>query len=399
MKANLDNLTRTLWEMEHRTKVLHSLGNSRSDSAMLNQFFQGALTGDDGKPLTRDAMDKIRTEMCAEIRAAWADPEKMRELCGLRIQTESNYMRASSAYAENFFSVITLGDGDRPAFQNETRQEIDIGYVSQDGKTRLNKAVAPQDEYLIPLRPLSSDVVGYFTRDIYNGNITTAATRTVDIGFDLRRQYDKNAFTLLTAARGSGGALGTFDFGASGTKRNLRDAALHSGIVAANLPTTNDIVVAGNTAASGKFRLAVLRAIVQYAVAWGAGTFSDGDLFPTGMVFIPSIETAALTNEITPNGSTNNPIANELMQKYLNFSYMGINWVLVPDATIPAGKCYPVFNKPVGYIYRKPSMDKELVKTYEEKDWEERSAKIITGIYIPSNRRMNFARFDYLTAS
>jgi len=296
-----------------------------------------------------------------------------------------------------FYEVITLQPGERAAIQNETVQEIDVGYLSQDGKGRVQKALAQQDEFLVPLRVMSSDWFRYMTEDIYNGDVTKAANRTVDIAFDVRNKYDKNAYNLFTASRANGGCLGDFD--TTNSKRTSRDFVVNSAIDTSNLPTKNNITLAGNTAAGSKFRvLDAIEATVGYCDSWG-DSFADGKLAPTGIIKVPSSELNGITTQIKPTGSTNNPIANAVMQKYTAFEYLNTFWVLMPDATLPQGKCYPVLNKKVGIILLKPSMDKELTRRDEEETYEERKRRMVVGYTIPSNRRLRAISIDYKTGS
>lgn len=395
------DLGRMLSDMHLRARGLHSLGNNQQDSKSLDEFFDGLINPkkDDGTSMPVEDRIKAEKQLCELIREAHKngpESEAHRQLCGIRVDTENNFIRATSQFAELFYEVVTLKDDERPALQNETRQEIDVGYISQDGKAKLTKAVAPQDEILLPLRPLSSDWFGYYTTDIYNGNIVKAALRTVDIAFDVMNKYDEKAFLLMTSTRANGGCFGSFD--TTNSKRTSRDFVTNSRIVTANLPTTNDIVLTGNTAAGGVFRLAVIRAIMNYCNSWG-NAFMDGPLMPTGMILVPSADATSLSSEIVPTGSTNNDVANQILQKYTGFTYMNVNWLLIPDVTLQPGKCYPVLNKPVGRIYTKPSQDSEVVKLDDENNYERRMMKKITGYSIPSNKRLRALRIDYNTGS
>ena len=191
----------------------------------------------------------------AVIQAAWNDPAKMRQLCELRVEQVNNYIWASSNIAALFFRVQTLSKPDRPVVQNETKNQIKIGYIAQDGGPKSVKLENPQEETLIPLKYLWSDSYGYFLTDIYNGDISASALKTINISFDLQRKIDSLAFTLLTASLGSGGAFGTFT--TTGTKVK-RVYVPHGDIDTSNLPTTNDVVLSVNTS-STNLRMVVLR--------------------------------------------------------------------------------------------------------------------------------------------
>ena len=328
----------------------------------------------------------------AVIQAAWNDPAKMRQLCELRVEQVNNYIWASSNIAALFFRVQTLSKPDRPVVQNETKNQIKIGYIAQDGGPKSVKLENPQEETLIPLKYLWSDSYGYFLTDIYNGDISASALKTINISFDLQRKIDSLAFTLLTASLGSGGAFGTFT--TTGTKVK-RVYVPHGDIDTSNLPTTNDVVLSDNTS-STNLRMDVLRKAIRYCDQW-ANAFADGALRPTGKVLVPSSDADGILNEITPTGSTNNPIADAAMNSYTSFSYAGVNWMLVPDNTLAPKTCYVQLNKPVGTIFAKPDLDEEYVETDRKKNWEERSQRKVVGFYITEPDRVRALRIKYRT--
>lgn len=363
-----------LGRMADRAQGLFKLDPARfgnfSDS---QEFWSQALNSD-----VSDA-DKAQA-----IIDAWGDKDKQQALNELRVETVNNYIRATSNFASLFFQEVSLGESDRPVIQNETSREIDISYLAQDGRERTVKAVAPQTETMVDLRFLNSDSYGYRVQDIYSGNVTQAALRTVDIAFDLQNKIDAEAKTLLD------GALGSFTL--TGNKQD-RVYVANSRISTGNLPTTNDVTASG-TSSSTKFRLEVIRTIMKYCDQWG-NAFADGPLRPTGVILVPSIDATDLASEITPDGSTSNAVADGVLSNYSSFTYMGVNWTLVPDVTLTSGKCYPVLNKPVGNLYSKPSMNQEFVETDNRKNWEERSQRVVFGSAIPSPRKVNALRVTY----
>ncbi len=355
-------------------------------------------------------------EQCQRLMASWDDPKLRRELCEVRVQTVNNFIRAEGNFLTNFFTEVPLGPSDRPAIQNETKNEIDVGYISQDGRARSMKAINPQTEALVDLRTVGSERVGYFLQDIYNGNIAPAAQRTFDISWDLTFKIDRLAKTLLSAALGSGGVYGTFTI--TGNRQN-RVYVPHSGIDTSNLPTTNDIILSNDyvngssgqkwfeywdaakynsatesSTTSGKFRLDVLRAVNKYCNAWG--NLLGGPLRPTGVIIVPSGDSTGLVNEVSPTGQAFNTVAEGLLHNYQTIpNYLGVNWTLVPDATLPSGTCYPILNRPVGNYYTKSSMDMEEVDTQRTKNWEERAMTKVVGFAIPSPNRPFACRVKY----
>jgi len=325
-------------------------------------------------------------------RAHDGDQEAKVALNALRSEQINNFIYPSLNFGSLFFRIVELGDADRPVIQNETKQQINVGYMGEDGEPVLIKAVNPQAETLIPLKTLATEKFGYRLRDIYNGNIAASAQRNVDIAFDMANQVDALAFALLTAALGSGGAFGAFTL--TGNKVS-RVYVPNTRIDTSNLPSTNDIQ-APNSNGSSKFRLEALRSLIGYCDQW-ANSFSDGPLRPTGRIVVPSQDAVQLADEIVPTGSTNNSTADQLMNNYTSFDYLGVRWTIIPDNTLPAKKFYAQLTKPVGTIYTKPSHDDVFEDVFKSKNWAERGMTKVIGFTIPAPHRVNVARVAYRT--
>ncbi|MGA3266088.1 MAG: hypothetical protein ABSE16_04620 [Verrucomicrobiota bacterium] len=92
-----------------------------------------------------------------------------------------------------------------------------------------------------------------------------------------------------------------------------------------------------------------------------------------------------------------------LEKGWISVNYKGIRWVFIPDSTLdPAvNKCYPEINIKGGRIFRKPSQDREFIRTGEQDaqlfsaNEEEHAMKTVYSAYINSARAIYVARFDY----
>jgi len=335
------------------------------------------------------------------------DREAIRSLNALRLETVDNFVKAGSNWMR-FFDVISLRNDEEPGIKNTTMNEIRVGYVAQHGAPRMIK-VPPHDAHTrIPLRDVSTEKVGYFTRDIYRGDIAALAQATFDLGFDLQFKLDRLAFDLYTAPLGSGGAFGAF---VTTGARVSRDYNAHSGIITSHLPTTNDITVYTDaigptgiyndpaSAIVGRFGVRVLQEIIRYADSWG-------NLFPsrinaTGEVVVPSSDLFTILMDHTQIQSTQgNPNATDFSRQvqengYLQLQYAGRTWRFIPDVTIPTGTAYPVFSNKAGTVFLKPGLDEEVTETDRQKHYEERFITKVFGAYIVKQKRMNVARFTY----
>ena len=363
--------------------------------ASVKQFFDELLAG-----VTDPVQQEARRVFMVK---AMTEPAARQQLCGIRVETLNNYILATNNIASMFFEVVNLADDERPVVQNTTDQEISVSYVGTDGGLKMVKVVKEDDEQLINLRLLTTDKVRYRRVDIYRGSVIDAALKTLRMAYDMKNQIDGKCYQLLTDP--TLGAFGTFryykDGGASLPKRSNYVFLPNSRINVANLPKTNDLTLADN-GVNTSFRYECLRSIVRYFAMW-QGAFPEGDLIPTGRILIPGADVADIATEIVPSGNTNNPVANELLEHgWTRINYLGRNWVLESDNTLPPGSCLVEANRKPGRVYFKPSQDRDQVRGEEDyalsqDNEEERWAQKVFGVYINSATRMNVLRINYRT--
>lgn len=336
--------------------------------------------------------EKARLYMEAE-----SDSNKRLSLNAIRLEQGRNYIFATNNFASRFFSIDELGASDQPYFQESIHNEISFGYLGQGANPRRLLIEPGDNEVKIPLQWIWSDKYRYNLYDIYNGKVSEAALKTLDMAYDWSNKLDKLAYDLLTASLNNGGVFGAFTL--TGTKAS-RVYVANSRIDTGNLPTTNDLSTP-SAGASTKFNLATIRQAVKYCDQF-AGAFKDGDLRPEGTIIVPAIHASDLWEEILPTSDNKNTtaIGEALQQAYHNPVYGQIAWRIVPDNTLPAtGNRYAYFvlNKPVGRIYFKPSLELEDVQTFKTKNYEERAQGRPIGMYIPTSHRVRVCRVKFAT--
>lgn len=365
----------SLTYMQRRASLLCGLTAAPGNLANITESFKDGVKEDaDSTKKMAKLIESARNNVA----------EAITELNELRMQTIDLYIRATSNFATLFFRMVSLQATDEPGWTNSYRNPVNIRYIGEDGGVRLIKAVKAQSHTYITMKELATDGVSYPLRDIQRGiDVAGAAQATVDTAWDMANKMDVDAKTLLDTL------FAAFN---SGSGKLNQTWLAHPRIVAANLPTTNDLSLADNTG-STKFRLAVIRAIIKYCAQWGQALGQP--LSPTGVILVPSIDITDLATEITPTGSTNNAVADGILKDYRQFDYMGIRWTLVPDVTLASGVCYPVLNMPVGEIYTKPSMDEEWVETNKRKNLETRGATKVIAYSAPEAWRMRTCRVTY----
>jgi hypothetical protein len=385
MKPNLRN---TLAGLRGKVLALHGLQSHPDNLRGLDKIFEEAL-----KP--QPDPDRARLARLIE-RARNKEVDAVTELNALRSTTIDLYVRAMSKFTA-FFRTVTLQPNEQACYIHTFRNPVNVRYIGQDGGAKTVKAVKAQRQLFIDMRELSTDEVGYQIRDINLGtDVAAAAQATVDISWDMANQVDLNAYTLMTSGQSTMAQSIYGEFNLTGANLS-RTWIPNARILPANLPTTNDLELSDNGAGanqSNRFRLAVVRAILQYCEMWGDiwGT----PIRPTGLILVPSSDVTGLSAEITPTSLIfPNEVAEGVLENYTQFDYMNVRWTLQPDVTLPPGQCYPVLNRPVGEMFLKPSMDEEYVETNRRKNWETRVQMKVINFAIPEPWRVNALRVTY----
>ena len=359
-----------------KTNVTALNGRTAHPTAMagLDRVFEAAMQNGEGNVrCPNTGRETTMANLITEARNGVA--ESITALNALRMETIDLSLRATSQFASLFFEPIRLGDDEQvcimTTYQNRTR----VKYLAEDGGAETLKAVRAGKKIYRDLRELSTRSITYPVRDVNGGPaVVDAARATFDLAFDMANKVDTEAFNILHGGTINGLSYGTSIYGAFTTTGASLDRTylINARAQTANLPTTNLIINSAldDSAATNKFRLAVIRAIIKYCDSWGGVL---GSLRPTGVILIPSSETTQLAEGITPTGQYSSQITEQIQVTYTMFDYMGVHWVLVGDVTLPPGACYPVLSQPVGKMYVKPQFDEEFVETNREKNFERRS--------------------------
>lgn len=367
--------------LSNRTKILCGTG-VRADGSDIMTSVPAALQA--VLERAKDPEQARKNELAAAelIKQSWTNDEKKQLLCGLRMESTQNYVYASVKIIGMFFDIVELKNDERPVFQNNTMQEVQLYYMGQDGKPRQSEVIPSQEETLVPLKLETTGEVGYRINDIYNGDVRQAALSTLNLAFDKRAHMDSRAFDLMAKMHGN--------FVLSG-KKAVRTYVPHSRIHADVLPTTNNITVTGATTATN-FTTKVMDAAMRYCDRW-VDAFPDGNLRPTGRILVSALDTQGLLEQVIYTGGNNNRL--ETPQDNFTTIDHGIRWTLVPDNTIAPGDCYVELNKKPGRIYLKPGMDQEYVTVTPQKNWESRYQSYVFGAYFTNQERVRALKIRY----
>lgn len=349
----------------------------------------------------KNTLDEISKQSEQEsidfLKAAATDPDKQRQLNEVRVFQIGTYVLPKLVWGR-FFEIEVLGEADQAVLYNDSKTEITVGYIGDANKPKTIRVEPESTSSLIELKYLSTERVRFKVMDLMRGRIDDVAQRNFDLAFDMANKIDELQYTLLSTASGSGGAYGAFT--TTGVK-SARSYIKNSRVIASYLPSTNDVNV-GTPSTVTKFGVSTLDEIAKYANAWG-DSFADGPLRPTGEIIMPPSDIEDIDDDITTTVASNVFTDDVMKGGYYNgVAWKGIPWKFTPVNTIPIGTCYPIFNKPVGKLFLKPSMDKYYKLESDryphlDPNYAEEYVMKVVGFAIPSNRRLNTARFTYKT--
>lgn len=323
-------------------------------------------------------------------RAHRGDIDAQHELQALRIEQTQNYIMPALNYGM-FYEIITLQENEAPYILNETMQEFKASYIGQDGGVETSKVVKPQKKVSVDLFELTTEAAQYMTRDLYLGrSIAAPAIASFNLAFDLQNKIDALQAKLLTDN------LGAFDL--TNANRAARVLNANSRFLAGVIPTTNIITLSGNSG-STLLRPAVFQDIIDYAARFGVD--ADGMLRPTGEILVPAQDAKEIAAGITFIGQ-DSVLSKQGAQIsdggwYEIGTFLGVNWRLIPDATIAQKACFARFNRPAGIMWIKPSLDEEIEEVDKVKHLASRVQIKVMALAQPIPWKRNFAKVIYRT--
>lgn len=318
------------------------------------------------------------------------------QLAAARIETVNNFLWASSN-ALQFFTEVDLAIDEKPWIENTTNHEIRVDYIGQDGRPKKTQTVPENEQADVQLHTLSTEELEYYVMDIYRGDVRTPQLSNVDMGFDIMMKVDRILWGHIQSR-----ILGigqTFNY--STGKKVLRHFAPHSSVQVANLPTTNRLVVPGNTTTS-QWRKAAMDLVLIYIASWGTNAFKDGPLMPVSVI-IPSSHLMGFLAEIESfTEAQPNSKVEEILNTGFVVTYGGVRWTFIGDSTLSPlkGMAYVRMNKPIGTFFTKKAQDKVFVDNTIEKQKENKESVQMTkviGAGLPSQQMLNVLGVQYKT--
>ena len=325
-----------------------------------------------GKAYLEGALNAIATEshrkdMSDMVAAAQAGDNEQKAALGRVIAVNvGSLIRAAGLWVQ-WYESQSLGETDVPYLRNYVPQTGDVRVGTADGYVATKHAQPDvEDDSLVPLFFLISDMFVATMFDPYKGNVADAALGTIDIAMDLMEKID--GLLQLPFTVGTANSVFTAAFTVDGTPAAHYHAS--SRIFTSNFPTGN-IIAPTTNGANTKPRLDVIRAIDEYFGRFGNAMEGMG----ATTIHVASGIAHSFGDEFTTTSGPN-PYTDNLFANRSRISFNGKTYEVVPDPTIdPADKHVYVkgaapaglyFDKPAGsMVHRKEDEVTNQVMTFE----------------------------------
>lgn len=336
------------------------LGDLKKKALARDPEGQGALTA----TWADEAIENVNTDTYLQEKgeiayaAAHGDAEAQSMMAEAVEVVTTNVVRADTVWM-NFFERRSLGDTDHLLIINDTRgMQITIDSIGQDGgRETLFSQYDQPTPVVIPGHLRSTPWIEYPIRDFYKGMVKDLALAQFDLARDKAYREDLLASSYILV--GSANTRYIDEFVLTGADKD-RDMLLHPGVVAANLPTGNEITLSGNTTTS-LVRKDLFDAVIEYVTSWGQNALESGNMAPIELVMASKHQTDFLKQvNLTTQG---NMLVDQIFQGGFVMKYAGYTWIINGVNTISPGHgvAYLRTNRPIGIWADKPSMAEEII--------------------------------------
>jgi hypothetical protein len=313
---------------------------------------------------TAEAKENIHTESWlqdkGEIAAAAGRGE--REAQALMAEAVSivttNLVLPTAVWAP-FFEMRSLAPADQLFIESEVEgMAITVDTIGADGgRQTIQSQPQTPSPIAVPIHMRGTPWIEYGLVDPYKGVVKEMALAQFDVARDRAYRMDTLLGSYIMVGETNTRYAATFT--TTGAE-NLRDFILHPGVVAANLPTGNEITLSGNTTSS-LFRKEVFDAIIEYASSWGDFTLEAGAMRPVEII----VSSKHLTHFLASVGfsSVDNTLTKQVFDGGAVVSYAGQTWVITGSNKISPthGVAYVRFDQPIGVFATKPNLEDEII--------------------------------------
>ena len=285
------------------------------------------------------------------IKASFDDKQKASELAAYRLYTLTNDIMPSKFAMAAFLSVDLSPDElpliERPRSKNF--QRFAVRSVSYDGGHLSDQWQTTKAAEQFELETIGTDKIEYPITDIRTGDVSAVEGVNEAMRYDMDMKVDNLALTNMDAASAASGLQALM--------------SIHPDIDVANIPDLNYLDLNGSDA--GLLTLAKLKTILNHIALLQSAYEYEGLQLKTVFLSPQNVRDSwdftslvANTGGIGPKDLVPEAVRESIFNtgSFMNAFGYRMNWV--PNSRIAKGRMYFVFNKPIGWMFTKKSMDR-----------------------------------------
>jgi len=331
-----------------------------------------------------------------------SDMTAWNELAAYR-EFELTYDVMASPWALSGFQVVNLNDDELPLItipRSRNLQRFAVQHISIDGETSRNQWRSTKDILQLEMEMLATEKVSYRLMDLQVGDVNESDAIQRELKYDLDMKVDSLALAQIDA--------GLME---SGLRSILK---VHPNINILNIPDKNYLdLTAVETA--GKLSIGKLKTILAHIVMFGTiggadeqFQISNIQVSPQNMQdpwdFVSMVsgwDSASDGINPDPAGTIPEPVRQQIYNTGMFTNAWGQSFSWVPNSTLRKGRLYVFTNKPIGWCFMKPGLDKLLTwdertnPDYAERNYGEMMFKKAISFYMPDIWRQRYLVVDF----
>ncbi len=295
----------------------------------------------------------------------------------------------ATPFALGAFQAVPLADDELPLIvRPQTQQHFNVRYTGQDGGLRSSQWTTTRSVSSMEMRTIATDKVAYPLHDIQLGNIQESDKVNAAVRFDLEMKLDTEAKAAIDDLQIDSG---------------LRDLlTLHPLLIAANFPDKNhlDLSDTDEFGDAHVLTLARLKAILAHISSLSVQELGpEGSLSIRSMLISPQnvrdqwdyVNLVSCIEDgptpIDPKLTVPTGVREQIFSTGTMNSAWGYKWATVPNARMDIGRLYVFMNKPIGWYFTKPKMDRLL-------KWDSPDLQLANENYVAMTKVIQFATVE-----
>jgi hypothetical protein len=351
----------------------------------------------------RDKDDRKRYGELLKAAAASTkdDMTAWNELAAYR-QFELTYDVMASPWALNAYQIVNLSDDELPLIEkprSRNYQRFTVQNVSIDGETTRNQWRSTKDIIQMEMEMLATEKVSYRLMDLQVGDVNESVAIERELKYDLDMKVDALALANINAGQT-----------ASGLRALMK---IHPAIVQANIPDKNYLDLDGTD--TGVLTVGKLREILAHIAMFGSAGGADEQfsirniqISPQNIIdpwsfvsLVSGWDSSSPGYEADPLNTIPESVREAIYNTGMITKAWGQTFSWTPNPQLAKGKMYVFTNRPIGWVFFKPGLDKMLSwddrthPDFAERNYGEMMFKKAIKIYMPDIWKQRYLIVDF----